>query len=344
MEKIKESFNEKRSVLGKVLPLDTPYTLMIDISDVCNLKCNYCFRNERNNIMVGNYNTNKMMDWAIFEKVIEQVKEFPQDIKRISLSNHGESLCNRLIPKMVKYIKDNGITACTEIHTNGLLLDEKYIDELVEAQIDRIIISLQGLSSEKYEEICGAKINFDNFYRNLKYLYERKTNTIVNIKIVDAALDSGEEDLFYEMFSDRADRIFIEKVIPLWDGITYEESNKQEGISNKYGRKFKYQECCPLVFYTLVVASDGRIMPCTALREPFRLGNVNNMTLKEAWNSDERKRFLMKHLEEGRINNSYCKDCYIPQNTIMIETDSIDKYKEEILNRMNEMGVKDNGQ
>ena len=41
---VEKSFNQKRNVLGKVLPLSTPYTVLIDISDMCNLRCNYCFR------------------------------------------------------------------------------------------------------------------------------------------------------------------------------------------------------------------------------------------------------------------------------------------------------------
>ena len=39
-----KSYSQDRNVLGKVLPLDTPYTVMVDISDMCNLRCNYCFR------------------------------------------------------------------------------------------------------------------------------------------------------------------------------------------------------------------------------------------------------------------------------------------------------------
>lgn len=33
---------EKRTPLRDVVPLDTPYNIMIETSSLCNAKCNYC--------------------------------------------------------------------------------------------------------------------------------------------------------------------------------------------------------------------------------------------------------------------------------------------------------------
>lgn len=40
-------------------------------------------------------------------------------------------------------------------------------------------------------------------------------------------------------------------------------------------------------------------------------------------------------LESGRFKMEACKNCYIPQNTVMTPEDSIDAYAEEILERIN---------
>lgn len=49
-----------------------------------------------------------------------------------------------------------------------------------------------------------------------------------------------------------------------------------------------------------------------------------------------RKRRLLKDmLESGRFKMEACKNCYIPQNTVMTPEDSIDAYAEEILERIN---------
>ncbi len=325
-----KSYSQDRNVLGKVLPLDTPYTVLIDISDSCNLRCKYCFRYDTS-IGAEDYRKNRLMDWETFQIVVEQLKEFPSQIKRIALSHNGEPLCNRKLPQMVSYIKNAGLTGRTEIHTNGLLLDKQYIEELCEAGIDRVVISLQGLDGDAYYKECGVKIDFERFYYHLKYFYQKKRDTQIHIKIVDEAV-GDERDRFYEMFSPIADRVFVESVVPLW---TDSDMKTGEVEKNKYGDTFKVQQCCPLVFYTINVLPDGTIYPCSHIRPPFKLGNVKETTIYEAWNGAQKKTFMKDMLESGRFKMEACKNCYIPQNTVMTPEDSIDAYAEEILERIN---------
>ena len=325
-----KSYSQDRNVLGKVLPLDTPYTVLIDISDSCNLRCKYCFRYDTS-IGAEDYRKNRLMDWETFQIVVEQLKEFPSQIKRIALSHNGEPLCNRKLPQMVSYIKNAGLTGRTEIHTNGLLLDKQYIEELCEAGIDRVVISLQGLDGDAYYKECGVKIDFERFYYHLKYFYQKKRDTQIHIKSVDEAV-GDERDRFYEMFSPIADRVFVESVVPLW---TDSDMKTGEVEKNKYGDTFKVQQCCPLVFYTINVLPDGTIYPCSHIRPPFKLGNVKETTIYEAWNGAQKKTFMKDMLESGRFKMEACKNCYIPQNTVMTPEDSIDAYAEEILERIN---------
>lgn len=201
-EKIKPSYDENRQVLGKIYPLSTPFTVILDSSEVCNFRCNYCFRGQDDKSKWGYAVDNKLMDDDIFHIAVEQIKDFPEMVKTISLSNHGEPLCNRNIPDMVRYIKNQGITSKISIHTNAAMLDEEYAKDLADSNIDRIVISLQGLKEAKYREICKAQINFDEFYHNIEVLYENKKNTQICYKIMDSVLDKGEEE-FYRCFSYR---------------------------------------------------------------------------------------------------------------------------------------------
>ena len=328
-DNIIRSYSQDRHILGKEVPLDTPYTILIDISDVCNLRCKYCFRYDEN-IEAEDYRKNRLMEWDTFVRVVDQMKEFPKQLKRIALSHHGEPLCNRLLPRMVKYIKESGLTGKTDIHTNALLLDEQYIEALCEAGLDRIVISMQGLNGKKYLEECGTKIDFEHFYQTIKLLYQKKNKTQIHIKIVDEAVD-GKTEKFYELFSPVADRVFVESVVPLWTGA---DLSKDHCEINKYGDAVQIQQCCPLIFYTINVLPDGTIYPCSHIRPPFKLGNVHDTTLLAAWNSERKKKFLKQMLERGRFEIEACKNCYIPQNTVMTSGDSIDSYAEEIYDRL----------
>lgn len=334
MNNIKPSYEEKRTVLGEVLPLKTPYTVLIDVSDMCNIRCNYCFRAKNSKIEAGDYRKNQLMTWDVFKIVVEQLTEFQDEFKRISFSHNGEPLCNPQLPEMIKYVKNKGIKGKCDLHTNGILLNHDMSDRLIQSDVDRIIVSLQGITAKKYMEIAGIKLDFERFYDNLKYFYEKKTYTQFDIKIVDAALDEGEAQQFYEMFGKIADRVFIEKVVPIWDGT--ENHNESH---NKYGYTNLWQKCCPIAFYTISVLPSGKIYPCTHITTPYDSGDIYTTTLKQAWDGDKRREFLLHQLKNGRDCIETCRDCYIPQNTVFTPADSIDSYREDIFKRMKNKSI-----
>lgn len=329
-ENIEKSYSKDRHVLGEQIPLKTPYTVLIDISDMCNLRCKYCFRGDLS-IETEYYRKNRLMNWETFEKAVMQLKEFPDQIRRIGLSAHGEPLCNRRLPEMVRYIKEQGLTGRTEIHTNAVLLDEEYVRELCESHIDRVVVSIQGLDGDTYEKTCGVKVDFQRLVDMLTLFYQSKTNTQIHIKIVDVAV-GGQEDKFYDIFSPIADRVFVEKVVPLWTGM--EITSQEKNARNKYGDNFAIQKCCPIAFYSINILSDGTIFPCTNLTPAYVLGNIHEISLLDAWTSQKRTAFLREMLEQTRFANPTCKTCYVPQNTVKTAMDSIDDYCEEILDRL----------
>lgn len=330
VHKIIPSFDSQRSILGEILPLKTPFTVIVDVSERCNFRCRYCFRSDEDKSKWGYAAANQLMEWETFVKTVEQIKEFEDEVRQISLSGHGEPLCNRRLPDMVRYIKEQGICSRVSIHTNASLLNREFIDDLIESDIDRIVVSLQGITGEKYWEVCHAKINFEDFYNNLTYLYENKNHTQVYIKIMDVALEKGEEDIFYKKFSPIGDRVFVEQEVPIWKGVKSERGEAE--IENKYGRQFPLQKCCPLIFHTIMVIPNGDVYPCTQLLRDDKLGNVHNSSLRTLWESIYRKELLMRQCMLDNLD--VCDHCYIRQNSIYSKEDMIDPYREKILEKL----------
>ncbi len=328
-EKIKPSFDADRQILGKVYPLRTPFNVIIDSSERCNFRCSYCFRSSENRDVWGYAQDNELMPWEIFTRTVEQIKEFPDEVKQISLSHHGEPLCNPRLPHMAKYIKEQGIRSRISMHTNASLLNDEIVDMLAESEIDKIVVSLQGLSAGKYREICKADVDFSALVRNLGRLHEKKVTTQLFVKVMDASLEEGEAQLFYDMFAPIADRVFIEKEVQIWKDLETKDGNM---IYNKYGTDFPRQQCCPLIFHTIVVIPNGDVYPCTQILRKDKLGNVKEDTLKNFWCSSARMELLKRQclLE----NPDICRDCFIGQNSIYAREDMIDEYREEILERL----------
>lgn len=130
------------------------------------------------------------------------------------------------------------------------------------------------------------------FISALKVLYDNKQNTQICIKIADVALDGESDDKFYELFSPIADKVFIEKVVPICENLLGEDGLVSH--INKYGESFPLQESCMLIFHTIVVAPNGDIYPCTQPLTPYILGNINKESLYECWNSRKRRELLIK--------------------------------------------------
>ncbi len=332
-DNIQPSFDTNRTQLAEMLPLNTPFTVILDASEMCNFKCSYCFRAENNKQAWGYAVENNIMNEEIFKVAVSQIQQFPEDVRQISLSHHGEPLMNRKLPWMVRYIKERGIKSRISIHTNGSLLTPEYVHELADSRIDRVIVSLQGMTSEKYQKVCGWNIDFDQFYSNLRYFYEIKKNTQICIKIMDIALDEGEEESFYDMFTPIADRVFVEKVIHIWRGKQYLDSDKNDNLAfNKYGMGFPPQKVCPLIFHTIVVLPNGDVYPCTQLLQKEKLGNIQDKELLTLWNCEKRKEMLRN---QCRLSvPEICVDCGIRQNTIYSEKDLLDEFKDQILSRI----------
>ena len=330
MGEIKESFDTDRVVLGNIFPLDTPFTVILDSSEICNLRCNYCFRSDDDKKKWGHVAGQKTMDWDVFAKAVEKIKEFPNEVRQISLSHHGEPLTNRMVPRMATYIKERGLKCRVSIHTNATLLDKEYAAKLAESKIDRVVISIQGLNGDKYKEKCGVAVDFNKLYESLQYFYMVKTNTQLYIKVANTALEEGEEERFYELFRPISDRVFIEQIIPLWSEVDIKDVNDK--VQNKYGQSFERQYCCPLIFHTIVVLPNGDVYPCTQLLSEDKLGNIEKESLMQCWNSEYRRGLLVNCLKMEK--NDICKDCAILNNSIYAKEDMIDGFREQILARI----------
>ena len=316
MAEIKPNYDTKRKKLAEVIPLTAPFTVYIEQTKYCNFKCFYCIHSTRDEA-AGEFRAlgHRMqhMDEVFFEKIIRELKEFPQDgIKRIVFSGLGEPLMNPRLPDYVRMVVEAGIAGRVEIITNGLLLTPEKSRALVAAGITNINISVQGLDAAGYEETCGIRIDFERYLENLKYLYEHKGNVQIYIKAIDATLGTKEnEEKFFEIFSPFADRIYIEHLVVMqqqMDGLR----EIVDGTKNFYGEELDVnRKVCAQSFYFMQIGCEGDIFPCPVpgLGKNLSMGNAKEHTLTEIWNGSRRRGFLRKMLKKEKDQIPDCATC-----------------------------------
>ena len=118
--------------------------LRISVTDLCNLRCQYC--------MPGTGVCKLEHDDVLtIEEFYEIAKAFVElGVKKIRITG-GEPLVKNGIVELVEKIASLGLDDLA-MTTNGLLLP-KYAESLKRAGLDRVNISLDTLNPEKYEEI-----------------------------------------------------------------------------------------------------------------------------------------------------------------------------------------------
>ena len=140
---------------------DFPRVVRIEPSSLCNLKCIHC--------PTGTVNIpRKVMEWPVFEKILQEIKNHKDKVKVVVLYHGGEPLLNKDLIRMIKEIKDLGIEKI-KTSTNGMLLDEEMCFELVKSGIDEIEISLDGTSPEMNNKIRIGS-DYQKIVNNIKML------------------------------------------------------------------------------------------------------------------------------------------------------------------------------
>ncbi len=327
---IKPIYGTDRIKLSESIPLSTPFSMFVFPTTYCNFKCIYCGHSLDDDAMKAKYDfVPENMDIETYKKIIEQIKKFPNKLKMLSLTGQGEPLINKEIPFMVKLAKEANIAERIEIITNASLLTKEMSDALIEAGLDTLRVSLQGLSSEKYKEICGADVDFQQFMKNIKYFYAHKKSTNLYVKIMDVSLEVNDEDKFYELFGDCTDRMYIEKMLPAYEGV---DLTKDMNVDyDRYGREHKKRKVCPLPFYMLGIFPNGDVEPCDTIYKPTVIGNVNEDSLVNMWNGDRLREFWKMQLKGERSCNIRCAACCAPDDVSHPE-DVLDGDVDNLLN------------
>jgi radical SAM protein with 4Fe4S-binding SPASM domain len=301
-----------RMRLGDVLPLDTPFVLQIFPIYACNFKCGYCiFSVEKSK---RHFISDKMvMDFDLFTKCIDDMINFPQKIKVLRFVGIGEPLLHKRIVDMVAYTVSKNVAHTVEMLTNASLLSPAMSDALISAGLTRMVVSLQGITKEKYRDVCGTHIDFDELLTNLKYFYDHKKNTQMYIKIVDCALDvKQEKDTFYELFGDMCDAMAIEHAVPIHTGVIFDKILRQNSNElTQFGLPVTDVHICPQPFFTMQINPDGKVVPCFSFEYPGIMGDCNQQSVTEIWNGREFNAFRRKMLDGAGHASNICPGCNI---------------------------------
>lgn len=308
----KQEIKHKRMRLEDIVPRTAPFVIFLDPCGACNFKCNFCPCN------ISDFQAaerHKMMEWPLFEKIVEDLKAFHGEVKVINLYGYGEPLLNPRIADMVKKLKVNDCCREVRITTNASLLDAEKSRALIDAGVDLIRVSVEALSTQGYRELCGIDMDFQQILNNIEQFYDisRGTGSKIAAKIVSATMKTAEDQKhFYDLFSSITDYHFIEEIDFYWSG--FDEMKLPE--SHYAVKSMCYQVCeekqiCTFPFTDMCIHSNGVVGACCVdWKFATQYGDVKKEHLVDIWNGKKHLEFQCAHLEKKLGSyNRFCANC-----------------------------------
>lgn len=334
--KIKPRINlDNRTKLEEVIPLSTPFVLFVDPSSLCNSKCVFCPTSYPELIKeTGRFQG--LMDLNLYTKIIDDLREFDKPLKVLRLYKEGEPLLHPRFADMIKYAKDSNAIGFIDTTTNGYLISKERMKPIIDNGLDRINISVNGMSDNQFEQFAGVHVNFDKYVNNIKDLYEIKKDCEIVIKATGDFLSEDDKTKFYDIFGDYCDRIFIENAMSCWDDFDVEEKSNIKISNNKgiYNQEIIATEVstCPYIFYSTCINSDGTVSLCFLdWQHRLIIGDVRNQSLKEIWNGSLLYYYQFLNLSNERKNIPICKNCKQLSHGL---PDNIDPYTKDLKEKL----------
>lgn len=321
--------------LKEALPLRTPYVIHIDPCDTCNFHCKFCPSGNLELMKKTNGRGHGPIDFNTYCGIIDSLKEFPDPVRVIRLYKEGEPLLHPRFAELVSYAKASPKVQRVDTTTNASLLTKDRSLAIIEAGLNRINISVEGINAEQYRDFSGHKMRYEEFVDNIAFFYDNKKQCEMNIKINGDILTADQEEEFYSIFGNITDGISVERTIDYWPKYKEMKVDYDESVTLLGGTSREVQ-ICPYVFYEMCINSDGSYSLCR-----FDWNHAMMMaphvsapaTPKKIWDSIVLWQFQQQFLRKERLQMTVlsCPKCGILKQGV---PEDLDQFADEILDNM----------
>ncbi|MBM3836649.1 MAG: radical SAM protein [Verrucomicrobia bacterium] len=301
--------------LSDVLPLRTPFSIMIDPANACNFRCSFCPTGDFD-LLRSVQRPKGVMSWDLFCKIIDDVSGFDDKVKVLWLHKDGEPFLNKSLGKMIAYAKDKGIAESIRTVTNGSLLTTDRAVEVIEAGLDYIKISIEHVSDTGYKEVTQTATKYESILQNVRSLYLEKIRKSVKlrvyVKILDIGLSQEEKQKFLNDFSEYCDEINIEEMMGWSKSNVKDFTLGQEPKTGMCGASplKKNRIACPEPFKGIAINFDGSVSVCCVdWSHGTVVGNASKESVVDIWQGEHLLNFRLKHLTGKRHDIDACRNC-----------------------------------
>ena len=295
----------------KSMHVGMPFSLSIEPTTACNLGCPEC----PSGLKQFSRPTGKL-DLELHQKMLEEVK---RHVFYINYYFQGEPFLHPQFLELIKEAKRNKIYTATS--TNAHFIDYKKAEEIANSGLDRLIISIDGISQSTYEQyrvhgqlnkvleatahLVSAKKELG---RNTPYLIFQILAVAPNENEIEDVLQLGKELGVDEVRIKTAQLYDYKNGHPLMpENESYSRYRKK--ADGTYTLKYKLGNYCWRMWSGSVFTWDGKLVPCCFDKDAeHQLGDIKNQTFRSIWKSEGYNLFR-KQVFSKRKDIDICQNC-----------------------------------
>jgi len=277
---------------------DFPLYIVLEQRFKCNLKCPMCILSYPDKVT---FDTSSIyMSDRLFLRVMTEAREY--GCPSISMNNTEEPLLGKdKAIERIRIAKKYGFVDIM-MNTNGVLLNERVSESIIDSGLTRLLIGFDGNSKETYEKIrVGA--SYEKVKSNIeRFLHLRKKKgsklPIVRLSFVVNELNQHEVDEFYEYWKDKVDYVAFQDYVRPPVETPDIMSQRCKGID----------QICDQPWNRVTVRANGEVLPCCSFWGYYlNVGNVNSKSIYDIWNGA--KIDMIRSSFESNSPNDICNKC-----------------------------------
>jgi radical SAM protein with 4Fe4S-binding SPASM domain len=318
-----------------------PSRLTLDTVAACNISCVMCTIHE--------WGPGQIMSLDTFRSL----KHVYPKVAGVSFSCSGEPFLNKKLFQMIGELREVAPRSHTELFTNGTLVTEEKVNQLIDLRFNRMSFSIDGATKETFERV-RVEANFEQVVEameTVKAVKKARGSALPVVSVNFVAMRENVHELAGVVrLASRVGAVSVsaeglEPYMPhrveqtvygtaaLDHLAAFQEA---EAASRELGLPLFLPSLTPLAkrhceYWSPLIAADGSVSPCFAtvysrpiyisgerhLREKISFGNVNEKDFWEIWDSQDYRTFR-QNMGTSDLNE-VCKSCMVCQGVIVGE-------------------------
>jgi len=294
-----------------------PYILVIDPTNVCNLRCPLC---PTGRLEAGR--RGELMSLDLFKTAVDELAPWAY---KVNLFNWGESLLNPEVYDMIAHARAQGLS--THLSSNlSLPISDDQIDQLLDSKLHFLCLSIDGATQEIYEHY-RRRGKLDLVLENARRLVKRRNARGLKYPLIEwqfIPMRHNEHEiedaraLAAEMGIDRFRCIPVglpfgapnlDELREEWFPRGVNDGHTEGGVeisSNEQSRS-----SCSFLYRYWMVNPDAKVSPCCVVSgAKYDFGDLGSGSFNDIWNNAKYRSARSQYIHNGNIEvPTVCDGC-----------------------------------